>query len=75
MQAPPSPADAASKVMNNYIGIGIDAKVALQFHSMRDNFPAFFQSQLGNKMWYTGGCGSVEVWRRGKRCLTWGAGG
>ncbi|KAK9851856.1 hypothetical protein WJX84_011935 [Apatococcus fuscideae] len=42
------------KVMNNYMGIGIDAKVALDFHSMREEYPAWFQSQMGNKLWYTG---------------------
>ncbi|KAK9855135.1 hypothetical protein WJX84_000838 [Apatococcus fuscideae] len=42
------------KVMNNYLGIGIDAKVALDFHSMREEYPAWFQSQMGNKLWYTG---------------------
>ncbi|KAG1677798.1 hypothetical protein FOA52_008562 [Chlamydomonas sp. UWO 241] len=49
--------------MNNYVGIGIDAKVALEFHTMRDNFPSLFQSQLGNKMWYTG-VGTVDLLRR-----------
>ena len=39
------------KVMNNYLGIGIDAKVALDFHSMREEYPAWFQSQMGNKLW------------------------
>ncbi len=42
------------KVMNNYLGIGIDAKVALEFHSMREEYPAWFQSQMGNKLWYAG---------------------
>lgn len=39
------------KMMNNYMGIGIDAKVALDFHSMREEYPAWFQSQMGNKLW------------------------
>ena len=39
------------KIMNNYMGIGIDAKVALDFHSMREEYPAWFQSQMGNKLW------------------------
>lgn len=38
-------------MMNNYMGIGIDAKVALDFHSMREEYPAWFQSQMGNKLW------------------------
>lgn len=27
------------KAMNNYLGIGIDAKVALEFHRLRDQYP------------------------------------
>jgi len=42
------------KVMNNYLGIGVDAKVTLDFHQMREAYPDYFQSQLGNKLWYTG---------------------
>jgi diacylglycerol kinase (ATP) len=34
------------QVMNNYVGIGIDAKVAVEFHEIRDNYPSFFQSQV-----------------------------
>jgi hypothetical protein len=40
--------------MNNYLGIGVDAKVALDFHRLREQFPAWFRSQMGNKAWYTG---------------------
>lgn len=29
-------------------------QVALEFHRIRDSYPSFFQSQFGNKMWYTG---------------------
>lgn len=29
----------STKAMNNYMGIGIDAKVALEFHQMRDQVP------------------------------------
>uniref|UniRef100_A0A061RH00 diacylglycerol kinase (ATP) n=1 Tax=Tetraselmis sp. GSL018 TaxID=582737 RepID=A0A061RH00_9CHLO len=43
---------AVSKSMNNYVGIGVDAKAALDFHNTRNQYPAWFQSQLGNKMWY-----------------------
>jgi len=25
--------------------------VALEFHQMREHYPAFFTSQLGNKLW------------------------
>ena len=44
-------AGSTVKVLNNYIGIGIDAKVAVEFHQIRDSYPSFFQSQFGNKMW------------------------
>jgi len=51
------------RVLNNYIGIGIDAKVALEFHHYRDRYPSWFQSQFGNKMWYTG-VGGLDLMRR-----------
>jgi len=40
------------KAMNNYLGLGVDAKAALDFHNTREQYPQWFQSQLGNKMWY-----------------------
>jgi len=36
-------------VMNNYFGIGIDAKICLEFHEWRTRDPDFFNSQLKNK--------------------------
>ena len=42
------------KLMNNYLSLGMDAKVALDFHSTREAHPDWFQSQAGNKLWYTG---------------------
>ena len=36
--------------MNNYMGIGVDAKVSLDFHNMRNSFPHWFRSQFGNKV-------------------------
>lgn len=39
--------------MNNYLGVGVDAKVSLVFHRLRDQFPQWFRSQMGNKVWYT----------------------
>ncbi|GFR47322.1 hypothetical protein Agub_g9011, partial [Astrephomene gubernaculifera] len=42
------------KVFNNYLGVGIDSWCALEFHRMRERYPGWFRSQLGNKMWYTG---------------------
>lgn len=38
------------KVMNNYLGIGVDAKVSLEFHTFREQFPDWFRSQIGNKV-------------------------
>ena len=43
----------SAKAMNNYLGIGVDAHVALQFHRLREEHPAWFRSQMGNKLWYT----------------------
>ena len=57
------------KVLNNYIGIGIDAKVAVEFHQIRDSYPSFFQSQFGNKMWCA--C-TLPGWR--SACLREGGG-
>ncbi|EFJ44622.1 diacylglycerol kinase [Volvox carteri f. nagariensis] len=42
------------KTFNNYLGVGIDSWCALEFHRMRERYPGWFKSQLGNKMWYTG---------------------
>ena len=41
------------KAMNNYLGIGVDAKAALDFHALRESYPSWFRSQMGNKLWYT----------------------
>ena len=38
--------------MNNYWSIGVDAKVALDFHQKREDNPAFFKSRTINKGWY-----------------------
>jgi len=48
---------------NNYLGIGIDAKVALDFHSMREAHPRWFMSQVGNKVWY-GTLGATDLLAR-----------
>lgn len=39
-------------VMNNYFGIGIDADVALDFHTAREGNPNKFNSRLNNKKYY-----------------------
>jgi diacylglycerol kinase (ATP) len=49
-----APGACVRKLMNNYFSIGMDAKVALDFHSTREAHPDWFQSQAGNKLWYTG---------------------
>ncbi|KAK6644849.1 hypothetical protein RUM43_001122 [Polyplax serrata] len=46
-------------VMNNYFGIGIDAKIALDFHHKREEHPEKCRSRAKNYMWY-GVLGSRE---------------
>lgn len=41
------------KMMNNYMSIGVDAEVALEFHNLRNEQPELFTSQFINKFWYT----------------------
>eukprot|EP01103_Thecamoeba_quadrilineata_P010246 TRINITY_DN2152_c0_g1_i3.p1 TRINITY_DN2152_c0_g1~~TRINITY_DN2152_c0_g1_i3.p1 ORF type:complete len:500 (+),score=72.96 TRINITY_DN2152_c0_g1_i3:48-1502(+) len=38
--------------MMNYFSVGVDAKVVLSFHQMRETKPQFFQNRLVNKGWY-----------------------
>ncbi|DAZ98366.1 TPA: hypothetical protein N0F65_000685 [Lagenidium giganteum] len=40
-------------VLNNYLGVGVDAQVALEFHEQRERSPGLFMSQFVNKLWYT----------------------
>ncbi|TDH67367.1 hypothetical protein CCR75_005940 [Bremia lactucae] len=40
-------------VLNNYLGIGVDAQVALEFHEQRERSPGLFVSQFVNKLWYS----------------------
>lgn len=40
------------KFMNNYLGIGCDAKVALDIHLLREESPEKFYNQFMNKMLY-----------------------
>ena len=48
------------KHMTNYLGIGVDAKVAMEFHELREAHPELFQSQIGNKLMYAG-LGALDV--------------
>eukprot|EP01119_Soliformovum_irregulare_P006672 TRINITY_DN1891_c0_g1_i3.p1 TRINITY_DN1891_c0_g1~~TRINITY_DN1891_c0_g1_i3.p1 ORF type:complete len:565 (-),score=169.01 TRINITY_DN1891_c0_g1_i3:35-1729(-) len=44
--------DVERKVMNNYMSIGVDAGIALEFHNLRESSPGLFTSQTINKFWY-----------------------
>nr|XP_012326994.1 diacylglycerol kinase kappa [Aotus nancymaae] len=55
-------------VMNNYFGIGLDAKISLDFNTRRDEHPGQHNSRLKNKMWY-GLLGSKELLQRTYRKL------
>ncbi|CAJ1419547.1 unnamed protein product [Effrenium voratum] len=44
--------DRKIMAMSNYLGIGVDAAVAMDFHQMRERRPGLFVSQLVNKLWY-----------------------
>ena len=46
-------------VLNNYFGIGIDAKITLDFHMKREEHPEKCRSRTKNFMWY-GVLGSKE---------------
>jgi hypothetical protein len=39
-------------VMNSYFGIGIDAKITLDFHMKREEHPEKCRSRARNYMWY-----------------------
>ncbi|XP_041350490.1 diacylglycerol kinase delta-like isoform X2 [Gigantopelta aegis] len=39
-------------VMNNYFGIGLDAKIALEFQNKREEHPEKCRSRTKNLMWY-----------------------
>ncbi|KAJ4959736.1 hypothetical protein NE237_019646 [Protea cynaroides] len=42
----------APEFMNNYLGIGCDAKVALDIHNLREENPEMFYNQFMNKVLY-----------------------
>ncbi|XP_004646347.1 diacylglycerol kinase kappa [Octodon degus] len=55
-------------VMNNYFGIGLDAKISLEFNTRREEHPDQYNSRLKNKIWY-GLLGSKELLQRSYRKL------
>nr|XP_020477469.1 diacylglycerol kinase delta isoform X2 [Monopterus albus] len=50
-------------VMNNYFGIGLDAKISLDFNNKRDEHPEKCRSRTKNRMWY-GVLGTKELLHR-----------
>jgi len=48
------PTGSKTLKMNNYLSFGIDAKIALDFHTKREANPHLFKSRLVNKAWYAG---------------------
>uniref|UniRef100_A0A3B3UMC7 Diacylglycerol kinase n=1 Tax=Poecilia latipinna TaxID=48699 RepID=A0A3B3UMC7_9TELE len=50
-------------VMNNYFGIGLDAKITLDFNNKRDEHPEKCRSRTKNLMWY-GVLGTKELLHR-----------
>lgn len=41
----------SSVVMNNYMGIGLDAAIALDFHLAREETPEKFNSRSETEIW------------------------
>lgn len=52
-----------SIAFQNYCGVGVDAQIALQFHTLRSSSPNMFFHSYVNKFWY-GFMGYCEWWRR-----------
>ncbi|KAJ8536302.1 hypothetical protein K7X08_034703 [Anisodus acutangulus] len=51
------------KLLNNYLGVGCDAKVALEIHNMREENPEKFYNQFMNKVLYAReGARSIMDW-------------
>ncbi|XP_012580629.1 PREDICTED: diacylglycerol kinase delta [Condylura cristata] len=68
---PPSPRSERYTercVMNNYFGIGLDAKISLDFNNKRDEHPEKCRSRTKNMMWY-GVLGTRELLHRTYRNL------
>jgi diacylglycerol kinase (ATP) len=56
------------RAATNYVGFGVDAKVALDFHSVREAYPHWFTSQSRNRLVYTG-LGATDIPVRSQRGL------
>ena len=54
--------------MNNYFGVGIDAKISLDFHNKREEHPEKCRSRTRNFIWY-GVLGGKELINRTYRNL------
>lgn len=52
--------ETTEQVLNNYFSIGIDAKIALDFHNAREKNPSRFKSRTINKMYYAS-YGAISV--------------
>jgi hypothetical protein len=44
--------EAKKRYINNYFGIGVDAKIVLDFHNARNSAPHRFFNRHINKLWY-----------------------
>ncbi|XP_022430629.1 diacylglycerol kinase eta isoform X4 [Delphinapterus leucas] len=55
-------------VMNNYFGIGLDAKISLEFNNKREEHPEKCRSRTKNLMWY-GVLGTRELLQRSYKNL------
>jgi diacylglycerol kinase (ATP) len=54
--------------MNNYLGIGLDAKIAYEFHTRREENPTQFKNRARNKILY-GYLGGREFFTNSQRNL------
>eukprot|EP00252_Welwitschia_mirabilis_P021470 TRINITY_DN5518_c0_g2_i1.p1 TRINITY_DN5518_c0_g2~~TRINITY_DN5518_c0_g2_i1.p1 ORF type:complete len:738 (-),score=168.41 TRINITY_DN5518_c0_g2_i1:251-2464(-) len=62
--------DISLKYMNNYLGVGCDAKVALDIHTLREENPEKFYNQFLNKMLYAKE-GAKDIVDRACQDLPW----
>lgn len=62
--------DVSVKFMNNYLGIGCDAKVALDIHMLREESPEKFYNQFLNKVLYAKE-GAKDIMDRTCADLSW----